>query len=133
MPLCVHTLILIYIFFHELLKIEALFFCGIMTYFLGCSRCTGAIVSASLLAVILSICVAVFTSVIVYLLRDKILNLKEKMNIRSEKGSGLSATARIPDYEDVRRHRTGRPKSTIDTKKNVAYGQGCTASITVSQ
>ena len=74
----------------------------------------------------------VFTSVIVYLLRDKILNLKEKMNIRSEKGSGQAAIARTPDYEDVRRDRTGRPKSTIDTKKNVAYGQGCTASITVS-
>ena len=76
---------------------------------------------------------AVFTSVIVYLLRGKILNVKEKMNIQSERGSGQDTTATTSDYEYVRRDRTTRPKSTIDTKKNVAYGQGHTVSITLSQ
>ena len=76
---------------------------------------------------------AVFTSVIVYLLRDKILNVKKKMNARSERGSGQAITASTSDYEDVRRDRTRRPKSTIDTKKNIAYGQGHTVSTSVSQ
>ena len=76
---------------------------------------------------------AVFTSVIVYLLRDKILNVKKKINILSERGSGQAATARTPDYEDVRRDCTGWPNSTIDTKKNVAYGQGHTVLTTVCQ
>ena len=76
---------------------------------------------------------AVFTSVIVYLFRDKILGVKEKMNVQSEKGSGQAITASTSDYERVRRDRTGRPKSIIDTKKNVAYGQGHTVLTTVSQ
>ena len=55
------------------------------------------------------------------------------MNARSERGSGQAITASTSDYEDVRRDRTRRPKSTIDTKKNVAYGQGHTVSTSVSQ
>jgi hypothetical protein len=81
----------------------------------------------------LSICVAIFTSVIVYLLRDKIPNIKEKVNIRPGKSSDHTITTRTSDYEDVRRDRTGRPNSTIDTKKNVAYGQALTVSTTVFQ
>ena len=57
------------------------------------------------------------------------------MNIQSERGSGQAITASTSDYEYERRDCTGRPKSTIDTKKNVAYGQGhiLSVSTTVSQ
>ena len=67
--------------------------------------------------------------------RQDIERKKKKMNVRSERGSGQAVTASTSDYEDVRRDRTGWPKSTIDTKKNcyIAYGQGHTVSTTVSQ
>jgi transcription initiation factor IIE alpha subunit len=100
-----------------------------MMKLLGCSRCTGAIVSASLLAIILSICVAVFTSVILYLLRDTILNI----NIRRGRRSDHTITTRTSNYEDIRHNCTGRPNSTIDTKKNVAYGQALTVSTILSR
>ena len=41
--------------------------------------------------------------------------------------------ARISDYEDVRRDRTGWPNSAIDTKKNIAYGQAQTVLTTLPQ
>ena len=99
---------------------------------IGCSSCTGAIVSASLLAVALSLCVAVFTTVLIYLVRDKI-DIKRKINIRSWRSPGRTVIARTSNYEDVRRDTAGQPKSTIDTKKNIAYGQAHTVSNTVSQ
>ena len=55
------------------------------------------------------------------------------MNVRSGRSSSHTATTITTHYEDVRHDRTGRPNSTIDTKKNVAYGQGHTALTTVSQ
>ena len=102
----------------------------------GCLGCTGAIVSASLLAVALSLCVAVLTTVILYLVRDKIdIKGKITLNIKSWKSPGrtATATARASDYEDVRRDTEGRQRSVIDTKTNIAYGQPHTVSTTVSQ
>lgn len=57
------------------------------------------------------------------------------MNIRSERSRGSDDTtmARISDYEDVRRDRTGWPNSAIDTKKNIAYGQAQTVLTTLPQ
>ena len=71
---------------------------------------------------------ATFTTAMIYLLKDKI-KIKGRMNIKSRKGR----TARTSGYEDVKRDNTGRPKSAIDTKKNVAYGKGITLSTVVSQ
>ena len=42
-------------------------------------------------------------------------------------------TARTSEYEDVRCDIKGRPKSAIDTKTNITYGQPHTVSTTVSQ
>ena len=85
-------------------------------------------VSASLLAVIMSVCVAAFTTAMTYLLKNKI-KIKGRMNIKSRKG----CMTRTSGYEDVRHDNTGRLKSAIDTKKNVDYGQGITLSTVVSQ
>lgn len=98
---------------------------------LGCSGCTGAIVSASVLAVALSICVAVFTTVIIYIVRDKI-EIKGRITLRSWRCHTANATARRPDYEDVKRDNTEQPRSAIDTRKNIAYGEGFTVLNTTS-
>ena len=104
----------------------------IFSLYIGCSSCTGAIASASLLAVVLSVCVAVFTTVIIYLIRDKV-DIKGKINIRSWRNHGCTVTAKTSNYEDVRHDTGGRPKSAIDTRKNIAYGEAHTTSTTVSQ
>ena len=71
---------------------------------------------------------AAFSTAMIYLLKDKI-KIKGRINIKNRKG----CTARTSGYEDVKRDNTGQPKSAIDTKKNVAYGQGITLSTVVSQ
>ena len=67
-----------------------------------------------------------------YLVRDKI-NIKGKINIKSWRISGSSVRVRTSDYEDVRRDDTGRQKSAIDTRKNIAYGEPHTVSTSTSQ
>ena len=85
----------------------------------------------------MSICVAVFTTALIYLVRDKI-DIKGKINniIRRQKSpepAGCTIPARTSGYEDVRRDSTGQTKSAIDTKRNIAYGQALTVSTSVSQ
>ena len=75
---------------------------------------------------------AVFTTALIYLVRDKI-DIKGKINMRSWRSSGCTITARTSNYEDVRRDTAGQLKSAIDTKMNIAYGQAHTVSNTVSQ
>ena len=72
---------------------------------------------------------AVFTTVLIYLVRDKI-DIKGK---RSWRNPGCTVIARTSNYEDVRHDTAGRPKLAFDTRKNIAYGQAHTASTTVSQ
>ena len=71
-----------------------------------------------MLAIALSMCIAVFTTVIIYLARDKI-TIRGKTNIKSWRNSGSSVRARTSEYEDVRPDDTGQQKSAIDTRKNI--------------
>ena len=58
----------------------------------------------------------------IHLARDRRGILKGKTNIRSP-GHTTTATTSAADYEDVKHDNTRQTMSTIDTKKNVAYGQ----------
>ena len=66
-----------------------------------------------------------------YIVRDKI-EIKGKIKIKNWRFHTTNVTARPPDYEDVKHDNTGRPKSAIDTRKNIAYGQGFTVLSTTS-
>ena len=59
--------------------------------------------------------------------RDKI-TIKGKIDIKRRKISGSSVRARTSDYKNVKRNDTGRQKSTIDTRKNIAHSKPHTES-----
>ena len=77
----------------------------------GESDCTGAIVSATLFAVLLSIVLCIITCTSAILLRYK----NVRLTFISKQNS--------PDGQNVQRDSEGLSSSTIDTKKNPAYCQ----------
>ena len=78
----------------------------------GNSGCTGAIASASIFSVGLVTCVAIFSVVILILVKDKLIGKVDKLKF-------VRRTARESDYEQP----SQSVMSNTNLMKNVAYGQ----------
>ena len=81
-------------------------------YVISNSGCAGAIASATLFTILLGMCVTALTTVIIFVVKDK---MKTKTELER-----ASRTAKASNYEDIR-HQTSS-QAAIDTRKNVAYG-----------
>ena len=84
---------------------------------IGNSGCTGATVSAVLFAIVSAVCVGVFTTVTVIIVKSK----TKLCGVDDELSHRTPATASTYDY--ITHQRSPHCQAAIDIKKNIAYGQ----------